>query len=700
MSRQFLRRVRFDLTTALKAFAVLVLVGLSGLAIATLLVSRGPIAADVVGSPTPAEYKFRTVNGVLETGDFVTRVPDGEAYVQIRYNSPEAFKQLVHTYRIEVPPSQRVITAALQLSDDGTSWTDVAEAGEKNGALSFDLGNAGAHKFWKVSVVRSGDAPEVVFGQLSFVRDKSFLQRVPVDVVWLGLLPASILMLICFQQPFTPGRLFAAAAVPVALFVFAYALGYVDYPVVLWQDSAGYLDLVIKGSYASNRSAGYPTVLWLMQKVVGLEHIAWLQLGVGVVCYLAGARLLALRFANRWFGPVLVLAFLLQGAISDFAPAVLTDGLFTAGFGLFAAALGALARRPDWPALVAAVVGMILVVLTKSIGVVLVVPALLLVRFLPPGKRLSISGSIVAAGLATYALLAVSNFKRTGDLSAESFAGYALVGQVGGMLDDSSMPPSDFTRRLIGAAATVIAQRPADLTDIHSLATLDRYVDVTVQDFNAVVWSKLYPIALSELHTREKVNSFFLRLGLSSIRAHPLFYLRHVAAHFYGMWRDLGQTWSLRFSTIDVRRLPIYLNVDPYLVDLRSTIPSDVLGPPPNSAVLTGEFVSQSNLPLMLGNLWDRTLFFGNVPLVLGVVALFLSILFVVPGRLAHIYRTEIMIALSLNAYFGAHVLLQVTLQRYAATGALAAIFLVACFVLTSQCALRSLFAARDEAKT
>jgi hypothetical protein len=690
MSREFPRLVHFSMAI-LKAFAVLVFVGLSGLAIATLLVSRDPIPAEVTGSPTLAEYPFRWVYGVIDFGDFITRAPDGEAYVQIRYDRPEAFKRLVHGYRGAVlPPSQRIITAALQVSDDGANWTDVAEAGEQSGAIAFDLGNVGAHKFWKMSVVRSGDAPEVVFGQLRFVRDKNILQGVPVDIVWLGLLPASILILVCFQVPLSAGRLFAVTAIPVVLFVFTYTLMDVGYHLVLTQDSAAYLQLVIKGSYASIRGAGYQTILWAVHKVVGLEHLAWVQLGTCIACYLAGARLLAVGCGNKWMGPVLVLAILFQGSTAQFAPAVMTEALFTAGFGLFAAALGALARRPDRPAVAAAVVGIVLAILTKSIGVVLVLPALLLMRFLPREKRFSVSGTIAIAGLATYGLLALSNFERTGDPSAESFAGYALMGQVGWMLDDTSMPPSDLTRSLIAAAAPVVEQRPADLGNIRSLATLDRYVDVTVQDFNILIWYKLFPIAESQLHTREKINSFFLRFGISSIRAHPILYLRHVAAHFYGMWRDLDQIWPVRTATYELRRAPAVLITDPFIIDLWSTIPASVLAPSPNSAVFIGESFNQSNLPLMFGRMWETPLFSKSAALALGVLALLLSILFLVPCRLALVYRTEIMMALSLNAYFGAHVLLQVAYQRYAAVATFAAIFLAVSFVFTSLCAVRS----------
>jgi hypothetical protein len=695
MNGQFLRRIRFDLRTAFQLFAILVFVGLLGLAIATLLVARGPFPEEVIGSPASPEHRLPSVSEVLDTGNFLTRAPDGEAYVEMRYEKPEAFRQLVHTYRIEVSAPQRIAAVVLQTSDDGTNWTDVGEAEAKGPYAIFDLDlrNAGARKFWKVTVVKSGDAPEVVFGQLRFVKDLSILQRMPIDVAWLGLVPASILLLISFQMSLSLGRLFAATALPVALFVLAYSLGYVDSHIIIVPDSGGYLRRILEGSYTSARSVGYPIILLAVQNVLGLDHLAWVQLGTGMACYLAGAYLLAVRFGSRWIGMFLALAVLFQGTTSQFAPDVLTEALFTAGLGLFAAALGTLAWRPDRLAVAAAVVGIVLAILTKAIGLVLVVPALLLVRFLPRGRRLSVSGAIVVAGLGTYGLLAASNFMRTGALSPESFAGIALAGQVGWMLDDASMPPSDLSRRMISAAASVVAQRPADLAEIHSLATLDRYVDLTVQDYNAVIWGKLFPIAKSSLGSLEEINSFFLRLGISSIRARPWAYLRHVVAHFYGLWRDLGKTMPLRDATIYVRGEPIFVvpQLDPAFV--KSTT-AGVLTPYPSEVGLKGEVVGQSSLPLKFGSMWNFCLFLAAGPLVLGGVALVLSILFLVPGRLAYVYRTEIMIALSLNAYFGSHVFLQVTLQRYAAAGTLAATFLAVSFVVTTLYGFKNLLAA------
>lgn len=294
------------------------------------------------------------------------------------------------------------------------------------------------------------------------------------------------------------------------------------------------------------------------------------------------------------------------------------------------------------------------------------------------------------AGLGTYGLLAASNCARTGTFTPESFAGVALAGQVGWMLDDRAMPPSELSQSMISAVAPVLAQRPADLDDIHSLATLDRYVDLTTQDLNTLVWGKMWPIAASNLHSQEDINSFFLRLGISSIRARPGAYLRHVAAHFYGLWRDFGKSMSLPEATVFMRGELVYAlaQLDS---DFVTKVTTNALRPFPSDAILKSDVVGQSQLPLKFTNWWSFNLVAAFGPLLLGLVALVLSVLSLLPGRLSRVYRTEIMIALSLNAYFGSHALLQVTLQRYAAAGVLAATFLAVSVVVTTLYALKNL---------
>jgi hypothetical protein len=258
------------------------------------------------------------------------------------------------------------------------------------------------------------------------------------------------------------------------------------------------------------------------------------------------------------------------------------------------------------------------------------------------------------------------------------------------MLDDTSMPPSDLSKKLIDAAAPIVAQRPAGLTDINSFAALDRYVDVTAGDYGAVLWEKLVPIAAKDLGSEVAINSFLLRLGISSIRAHPVSYLRHVGAHFYGLWRDLKWTLSLRSATMLVREKPVYVipQLAPDLIKATARFASL----PSNDAVADAEVARQLVLPLR--DRWSESLIVIVGPFTLGALAFVLSILFLIPGRLTCLYRTEVMIALSVNAYFGSHVLLQVSLHRYAAAGTLAIMFLAMSFAFTTLYAIRDVLVA------
>jgi hypothetical protein len=664
----------------LTAFAVLLLTLLFGLALTTVLISRDRQApVDVSGSPTPAEYMPRTVDNVLGAGDFVTRAPDGEAFAQLHFASPQAFTRIVHAYAAEVWAQYRIRKAAIETSDDGINWTNAAQTEERDGKLTFEVGNAGAHTLWRMVVLESGDAPEVVFGNLRYVTSDGILRRFPIDVAWLCLIPALILLFASLPPRLSPGRLFVSVAVPVALFVSIYSFGYVAYHTVNYNDSSSYLQRLLAGTYSPIRSSGYPLLLVLADKTAGLDRLAWLQLGTIMACYLAGVWLLVSHLRQKWLAPLLVLAFMLQGATTAFADQILTEAPFTAGLGLFAASLGALAWRPGISAVIAGMIGIVLVTLAKSVGLVLVVPALLLVRFLPKGARLRFSVPIVAAGLLTYGAMAVHGHSRTGNFAPESAAGYALLGHVGWMLDDTFMPKSEFTRTLLDAAAPVVRRRPANLTQIDSLAALERYVDYTVQEYNGLLWGTLVPIGEPHFATTQAANAFYLQFSLASIRAHPAAYLRHVAAHFYGLWRDLGNIEPLKIATVVIRAQPAASEIQ-----LRNEVPASILQPYPEPAQLKTERISQEMLPLAFDGIWGRYWIQPRWTIALGLLALGLSLLFLIPSRLATIYRTEIMIALSLNAYFAAHALLQVTLTRYASAGILPALMLGASFVMTS----------------
>jgi hypothetical protein len=322
--------------------------------------------------------------------------------------------------------------------------------------------------------------------------------------------------------------------------------------------------------------------------------------------------------------------------------------------------------------------------------VILVVPAILLVRFLPKEARVRVCGSLVAAGLATYGGMAAYNYARTGTFSPESFAGSTLVGNVAWMLDDAFMPKSDLTRPMIAAAAQVIGKRPSDLTQIDSIAAVDRYVDYTAREFDGLYWGALYPIGAPHFTTGQAEDAFYLEFALSSIRARPAAYFRHAAAHFYGLWRDLGNILPLRAATIDIRAQPLLETTSE--MQLRNAVPESILARYPGEAKLKAERLGQESLPLAFGAFWSHYWITPAWTIALGILALGLSVMFFIPGRLALLYRAEIMIALSLNAYFSAHASMHVTQPRYATVGILAAFMLAASFATTTVGAIKTLF--------
>lgn len=681
---QFARPAKKKPSLALKLLAVLFFIGLCGWTTATLLISRATSPFELSGSPTPPGHLTQTVENVLGSGDFVTAAPDGEAYVQIRYRFPQVLTSVVLSYAGRpVDPPYRVKTAALSTSDDGVSWTQIAELSESSGKIAFDPRQVGAHQYWKIVVVKSGDATEVVFGRILLIPETGVIQRFPLDVTWLALIPASLLVLLAFQIPLVQSRLFAATAIPTSLFLLLYSFAYIPFHTLFSPDSLSYLQPVLSGTYSAIRNVGYPSVLLSVHNTVGLNNLPWIQAITGVACYLAGAGLLAVRFESKWPALGFASAVLVQGSITHYAPFIMTESFFMAAIAIYAAGLGALARRPSTAGVVAASFGISLAIIIKSIGAVLLLPALLLIRFLPKGKRLSVSGTIVAAGLAAFALIAIPSFIRSGSLT-ERFSGYSLIGHVSSMLDDRAMPPSDMTRSMIAAVAPVVDQRPVGWDKINSGDSLANYVFVTVNDYNTLLYQKLIPLAGS-LGSTDAVDAFFLRFAFSSIQAHPFLYMRHVAAHYYGMWLYLGYSVNLRYASIMIRESVTAVSKDP----LRALIPATVISPYPDKDVVASEAADQAGLPLLVEPLFDVAPPGPRLTRLIGLLTLFLSILFLIPGRLANMYRAEIMMALTVNAYFGAHVLLQVALPRYATAAILAVILLSVCFVCTTLSALR-----------
>jgi hypothetical protein len=671
------------------AFTTVILI--VGLAISTLLPDRIPgTIVEISGSPTPPEYASRSVANLLQGGDFVTRAPDGEAYAQVRFAAPVSLSTIAHRYPAEVWPQYRVREAAIQWSDDGLSWTEAARVVASGEAMIFNVSGAQAHREWRLLVLESGEAPEVVIGNLSFQRSDNAPQtRFPVDLAWLLLAPALLLLLVSFERPLTRERAVVIAAIPIGLFVVAYSFGYAPYHVLIAPDSFGYAQAVLTGTFSESRNSGYQAFLLFVGKTSGIGALPLIQLGIELLCYVLAVRLVVRRFRVVWLGPVMLLMFCLQGLTTSFAPWILPESLFTAGLVLFAASLASGAHSPTTSALAQAAIGLVLATAAKSVGIVLIGPAILLMRFMPRGTRLRAIAILVTPALATYAAMTVHAYHRTGYFAAETFAGFALIGHVGWMLNTSPQGQPAAAEAMQNAIEPLLAQRPSDLLPINSRAALERYIDYTTSEYNQILWLRLLPAAGPYFTSGREMDAYFLRLSLSSIVSRPLDYAMHVGAHFYGLWRDIGRSFlDLPAATVVIRRYPKQVPHDD-----RKYYESfgRLVGPWPSDSQTETSLAAQPDVPLALMDFWK---FFSTQTWVtehtvwVGWLAVLLSALFLLPGRVSWFYRSEIMLALSINSYFLGHALFQVTLGRYAGVTFPAVVVLTFSFMATTLQAL------------
>jgi|SRR5579884_261607 len=585
----------------------------------------------------------------------VTREPDGRAFVQYRFSAPQAFETIDHRYPQAVDPPYRITQAAIEWSDDDATWTEAARLANAEGSFSFSVGDAGAHRNWRLRVLESGSAAEVVIGPLTWRTHAGALARLPVDLVWLSLIPGVLLFFANSRRGLTNGRLYLAIALPIALFGFVLAVGYAPFHTIVWPDSASYLSLLTEGSFSAYRNAGYPAFLFVVAHTIGLAYLFPVQLALSFAASVVAGWLIARR-NSRWLAPVLALALVAQGWIIVHAAEVLTEALFCAGFTLGAAGLAASADRASKMHLIVAGAGIAVATAAKSNGIILLVPAVLLVRYLPPGRRLSALALAFAPAAVIYLSMCQVAYYRNGSYTPENFAGIALIGHVGWMLNGEGVEPQAVTDRILAAVERTLSKRPQTLMHFDSLQAIDNYVNYTTTESDYITWIDIMKTVESERWDTATLNSYLLRLAMHSIATKPQFYILHVAAHFYGLWRDLGANFEgYQAASVGLREMMIPQNAS------NERYPG-ILPPPSGAHFWLDSGAMQQETPLFFKTPW---LFSAHVRItvVVGISSILISLVFFLPVT---IYRKEVMIALSINAYLLSSALFQGSLTRYA----------------------------------
>ena len=518
---------------------------------------------------------------------------------------------------------------------------------------------------------------------------------IPVDLAWACWGLALLGAVACLPGGLTRPRAFAVAAVSTSLFVLIYTLLFAPHWVVPNIDSGAYAQPLVQRTYAAYRSAGYPTFLRLVHAAAGLPNLVPVQLALELLCFMTALGILA-RTYGLWLAAALlaVLAGSL-GVFVTFAAQLMTEALFVAGFTLAAAALAAAARRPTTALYVIAGLGLAVAVSAKASGIVLVIPALWLARFIPRREWRRAFICTVLLPVAVYAAMIVHGHRRTGGFMPEAAGGYALAGHVARFLDDRVPDPPGLPG-LVGAlrdaVTPVLAARPPGLDRIRSKATLDAYVDGTVSDYNVLLWDRMVPVAeryVDSRYNHAALNRVLMRVAIATVLVHPLDYAYHVAAHYYGLWRDLASGLATDLPAAAHAMRAGLAGLDDTGRALLTRFIEPALPPLPGGAAMRVAADRQDAVPLAFRGLGLSVLGRPEVTLGIGVLALLLAGLALVPGTLARAYAGEIMLALMLDAYALAHALFQVTLGRYADVLMPVSLLLVVCLVATTLRLLR-----------
>lgn len=124
----------------------------------------------ISGSPTAVGYDGQSVQNLLTGGEFVTNAPDGEAFVEIAFAKPTHLSSITHRYPSKVDAPYRVESAAAEWSDDEKNWIEASRGSNADGTIILPTSGSGKHRFWRMTVLRSGKDKLITIGELRFAQ--------------------------------------------------------------------------------------------------------------------------------------------------------------------------------------------------------------------------------------------------------------------------------------------------------------------------------------------------------------------------------------------------------------------------------------------------------------------------------------------------------------------------------------------------
>jgi hypothetical protein len=455
--------------------------------------------------------------------------------------------------------------------------------------------------------------------------------------------------------------LFGGCCVTIMLITNWMVFGLIRPPLTWWPDSGGY----IAWPPDPQRMPLIDVLYTLFHQLLGYPGLLALQVNLVLLAYLAALACLAHATQRYWpFIPMTILPWF-WGNFLVYATAVASEPWFIAGALLGAAGVVAIVRGGRRFNASIAAFGLLLAVISKAVGMVLVVPAIIAYRFIPGERRyrLKLVAIIIAPAILAYLGMMTYGRFTYGRWSPHVVGGYSLVGYVAWMLDADDLPPEyrEAGRQAVDRLRQLYSQMPA-------MTEPNQYVDFAAVKYNEGLYGIIVPTLenrVQELMPRDNLpntavstmaNDLFGSWARAAIWRHPFRYLSHCMLNFWGVWRDglvrqvsLGlvakETFLYGFQEQHGAREDYRL----YLEDWQRRNESRALTVKQYGILSVASLSSAQKL----------------AALALMMIGLALSFLYLFPKRLIQGIAPLIVCVLFINSYCAGHALFQVSLVRY-----------------------------------
>jgi hypothetical protein len=320
----------------------------------------------------------------------------------------------------------------------------------------------------------------------------------------------------------------------------AYLLAYDSYS-LLWPDSGSYIHWEIA------RSAGYPLLLWavgLFSTDLAAMRPTQMALLVGAAALLTAALEALLKARGVPAARVIAIgggvAFVANTALMRFGLSILSEAPFAAFVAANLAFFVLLAIRPrPWTCLAFALtLAAAVLIRPAGLSLLLSIPMLLALPDVP-GRR--VFGYVVLPLGLILLTAAAANYWRAGVFALQEMGGISLAGHVASLAPDhletahpvpTNQIVSDLTSWRTQEAASTWPQEAYEFTTVE----YNPMVHIVVGRFGDYVDGEARAGRVSSLPKHAVVNRLCHEFALSVIRQAPFAYLRHVAAHLYGIW--------------------------------------------------------------------------------------------------------------------------------------------------------------------